>query len=45
MVEIFEELLLKNVVFCGMTPYRFVPNYGRFGEILDYPAGAVKYFL
>jgi len=26
-----------------MTPYKLEPNYGRFGEILDYPAGAVKY--
>ena len=43
--EIFEELLSKNVVFCDMTPYRLEPSYGRFGEIFDYPAGAVKYFL
>ena len=45
MFEIFEALFLKNVVFCDMRLYRLEHNFGRFGEILDYPEGAVKYFF
>jgi hypothetical protein len=43
--EIFEALLLKDVVFCDMRLYGLVHNFGCFGEILVYPEGAVRYFL